>query len=111
MILESFQLLGNEAIVSSIIERDFLKNYHQQAANSNDSDHIIEFDSGENKNYHQIGNTYLKYEMTIEKVVAKVADRVFVDGDVLRLNNNAFEYCSKEAILSTTGGSDLEHSN
>ena len=47
--------------------------------------------------------------MTIEKDVAVAANRVFVDGDVINLVNNAFAYCFNEARLSTTGGSDIEH--
>ena len=40
--------------------------------------------------------------MTIEKDVAIVANRVLVDGDVIRLVNIVFAYCFKEAGLSTT---------
>ena len=47
--------------------------------------------------------------MTLEKDVANAADRVLVDGDTIRLVNNAFVYCFKGARLSTTKGSDLEH--
>ena len=47
--------------------------------------------------------------MTIEKVVANAANRIVVDGDAIRFLNNAFAYCFKEARLSTTGGSDIEH--
>ena len=56
MSLENFKLLHNEAIDSSIVKRDFLKTYHQQATNLNDSDRNTEFIFGENNNYHQIGN-------------------------------------------------------
>ena len=51
------------------MKRDFLKIY-QQAANLNDSDQNIESIFGENNNYHQIGNAYLQYEVTIEKDAA-----------------------------------------
>ena len=47
--------------------------------------------------------------MTKEKGVAIAADRVPVDGDVIRLVENAFAYCLKEAQLSTTGISDTVH--
>ena len=86
-----------------------MKIYYQQAANLNDSDQNIEFTFGENYNYHQIGNAYLQYEMTIEKDVAIAADGVFVDGNVISLVNNAFAYCFKEARLSKTGSGDIEH--
>ena len=108
MSLEDFQLKDNDTIDNSISKRGFLKNYHQQAANSNDSDQNIEFIFGEN-NCHQIGNANLQYEITVEKDVANVADRVLVDGDVIRLVNKAFAYSFKEARLSTTEGSHKEH--
>ena len=62
MNLEDFQLKDNEAIDISINKRDFLKIYHQEAANLIDSDQNIEFMFCENNNYHQIGNVYLQYD-------------------------------------------------
>ena len=87
----------------------FLKLYHQQAGNLNNSDQNIEFISAENNNYHQIGNDYLQNEMTKERDVAVAASRVFVNGDANRFLNNAFAFCFKRARLSTTGSSDREH--
>ena len=52
---------------------------------------------------------YFHYELMIEKDVAVAANRVLVNRDAIRLVNNAFAYCFKEARLSTTGGSDIEH--
>ena len=46
--------------------------------------------------------------MTMEKDVAKAANSVHVDGDDIRLVNNAFAYCFKEARLSISRGSDFE---
>ena len=86
-----------------------MKIYHQQAGNINDSDQNKDFIFGVSKNYHQIGNAYIQYEMTIEKDVAVAANRFLVDGKDTRLVKNAFAYCFKEARLSTTGGSDIEH--
>ena len=102
-----FQLKDNEAFDRSIMKRDFLKIY-QQEANLNDSDQNIEFIYGQINNYHQIGTVYLLYEMTIEDV-AVAANRVLVNGDSIRLVNNAFAYCFKEARLNTTGGPDIDH--
>ena len=56
MNLEDFDLRDKETIDISIIRGDFLKIYHQQAANLNDSDQNIEITIGEKNNYHQIGN-------------------------------------------------------
>ena len=47
--------------------------------------------------------------MTKQKDVAVAANRVLVIGDAIRLVNNAFACCFKEARLSRTGGSDIEH--
>ena len=48
------------------LNRDFLKIYHQEAANLIDSDQEIEFIFGE---HHIIGNAYLQYEMAIKKML------------------------------------------
>ena len=109
MSLELSQLTDNGTIDNSNIKRGFLKIFHQQASNSNDSDQNVEFNFGEKINYHQISNTYLHYEKTIEKDVAIAANRVFAQADVIRLATNALAYCFKEARLSSTGGSDVEH--
>ena len=47
--------------------------------------------------------------MTKEKDVANVGNRVFVDADVISLVINAFAFCFKDARLSTTCSSDIEH--
>ena len=99
MSFEDFQLIVNETIDNSIIKRDFWKIYHQQAANLNDSDQNIAFIFGENINYHEIGNAYLQYEITIQKDVAVAANRVPANGSGIRLLKKAFVYCFKEALV------------
>ena len=47
MSLEKFPFIEIETIENSIIKREFLKIYHQQAAISNDSDQNIELILGE----------------------------------------------------------------
>ena len=64
MSLEDFQSIDNE---SSIIKRDFIKVYHQQGAQLNDPDQNIEFIFGENNKYHQIGNSYFEFDITVRK--------------------------------------------
>ena len=105
MSLEDFQLLDNEPFDISIIKRDFLKIYHQQGAQLNQSDQNIEFIFGENNNYHQVGNSYLKFDITVRRE----DNANFTNNSAIRLTNNAFAYCFKEARLSITSGSDLEH--
>ena len=105
MSLEDFQLLDNEPFDNSIIKRDFTKIYHQQGAQLNQSDQNIEFIFGENNNYHQIGKGYLEINITVRKNDTTN----FHAEDPIRLVNNGYAFCFKEACLSTTIGSDIEH--
>ena len=59
---------------------------------------------GENNNYHQIGNAYLEFNITVRKN----DDTNFHFDDSVRLVNNGFAFCFKEGRLSTTIGSDIE---
>ena len=58
---------------------------------------------GENNNYHQIGNGYLEFDITVRNTAGN-----FTNASVIRLVNNAFAYCFTQATLSTTGDMDLE---
>ena len=69
MSLEDFQLRDNEPIDNRIKKRDYLRIYHQQGAQLNQSDQNIEFIFGENNNYHQIGNGYLEFDITVRKMI------------------------------------------
>ena len=86
MSLESFQLLNNELIDNSDIKRDFTKIYHRQGDQLNQSDQNIEFNFAENNNYHQIGNAYLEFNITVQKS----DDTNIHYDDPVRLVNNAF---------------------
>ena len=105
MSLKDFQLLDNEPFDNSIIKRDFLKVYHQQGAQLNDADQNIEFIFGENNNFHQIGNAYLEFDITVR--AQNVAD-AFDEDSPIRLTNNGLAYSFQEARLSTST-TDLEH--
>ena len=104
MSLEDFQLLDKEPIDNSIIKRDFIKVYHQQGAQLNDPDQNIEFIFGENNKYHQIGNSYLQFDITIQDPTAG-----FGANAEIRLVNNAFAHCFKEGVIQTTGGMEIEN--
>ena len=104
MSLEDFQLLDNEPFDNSIVKRDFTKIYHRQGDQLNQSDQFIEFIFGENHNYHQIGNAYLEFNITVRKNDTTN----FHNDDPIRLVNNGFAYCFKEAPLSNSLGPDLE---
>ena len=99
-----FQLLAYEPFDNSII-RDFTKIYHQQGAQLNQSDQNIDFIFGENNNYHQIGNGYLEFNITVRKNDSTN----FHAEDPIRLVNNGYAFCFKEARLSFSIGSDIEH--
>ena len=104
MSLEKFQILDNEPLDNSIIKRDFTKIYHRHGDQLNQSDQNIEFVFGENNNYHQIGNAYLEFNITVRKNDTTN----FHDNDPSRLVNNAFAFCFKEARLTTSIGGDIE---
>ena len=105
MSLEDFQLLDNEPFDNSILKRDFSKIYHQQGAQLNQSDQNIEFIFGENNNHHQIGNAYLDFDITVRKNDTTNSH----NEDPIRLVNNGYAICFKEARLSTIIGGDIEH--
>ena len=104
MSLEGFQFLDSEVFDNSFVRRDFMKVYHQQEAQLDDSDQNIKFFFGEDNNYHQIGNAYLEYDITVQNPSA-----VFDDNSRIRLTNNGLAYVFQEAVLATTSGSNLEH--
>ena len=104
MNLEGFQLLDNEPLDNSIIKRDFTKTYHRQGDQLNQSDQNIEFIFGEINNYHQIGNAYLEFNITVRKNDTTN----FHNDDPIRLVNNGVAFCFKEARLTTSIGGDFE---
>ena len=106
MSLKDFQLIDNEPIDISIVKKDYTKVYHQSGANLNDSNQNVEFIFGENNNYHQIGNAYLEFDITIRKATDPTTN--FANADQIRLINNAFAFCFTQATLNTTGGMDIE---
>ena len=71
----------------------------------NQSNQIIDFIFGENNNYHQIGNANLEFDNTVRENHTII----FQNDDLVRLVNNGYAFCFKEARLSTTIGSDYEH--
>ena len=105
MSLEDFQFLDKEPFDENIVKRVFSKMYCKQGAQLNQSDQNIEFIFGEKNNYHQIGNGYLEFFLTVRK---KSDSTSFHYDDPIRLVKNAFAFCFKEARLSTILGSDIE---
>ena len=104
MSLELFQLLDHKPLDNSIIKRDFTKVHHRQGDQLNQSNQNSEFIFGENTKYHQIGNAYLDFNITVRKNDTTN----FHNHDPIRLVNNGFAYCFKEARLTTSVGGDIE---
>ena len=104
MSLENFQLLDNEPLDNSIFKRDFSKIYHRQGDPLNQSDQNIDYFFGEINNYHQIGNAYLEFNITVRKNDTTI----FHNDDPIRLVKNAFAFCFEEARLTTSIGGDIE---
>ena len=71
----------------------------------NHSDENVEFIFGNNNNYHQIGNSYLEFDITVRRE----DNAIFTDNSPIRMTDNAFAYCFKEARLGISSGGDLEH--
>ena len=67
MSLQDFQILDNESIDTSIVNRDLLKTNHLQGANLNDPDQNVEFNFGENNTYQRIGNACLEFDITVRR--------------------------------------------
>ena len=105
MSLKDFKFLDVEPFDNSNIKRDFLKVYHQQGAQLNQSGQNIEIIFGENNTYHKIGDGYLEFDITVRKSDTPN----FHIEDPMRLVNNGYAFYFKEARLSTTIGSYIEH--
>ena len=104
MSAEDFQLKDTEKIDDSIIKRDFIKIYHQSGANVHAETSQIKFYFVENHNFIQVGNGYLEFDIRIRLD----NDSNFVDGNVIRLVNNAFAYTMRGARISTSAGVEIE---
>ena len=85
-------------------KKSFFKNYHQQSANLDEPDQNVQIIFLESYNYHQFGNSYLEYDITICK-----ADNTYINHEAIMMVNIAFAYIYHETRLSATGGSDLEY--
>ena len=111
MNIEAFEITDIETFEISFLKRDFLRHYHQQVANLDQTHQNIEFFFGENNKLHQICNAYLHHETTVEKDEASQAEPTLIHGDTIRLVNFAFAYCFKLAKFLTTGDGNIEHNS
>ena len=54
-------------LIKASLKGIFLNVYHKEVAQLNQLDQNIEFVLGERINYHQIGNGYLEFDITVRK--------------------------------------------
>ena len=70
----------------------------------NDPNQNIAFIFGENNNYHQIGNSYLRIDITVRDPAIGLKKNAEI-----RFVKNGFAFCFTEGSISTTGGMEREH--
>ena len=104
MSAQDFQLIDTEKIEVSFIKRDFIKVYHQSGANVDAEKSQTKVYIGENQNCFKAGDGYLEFH----KRIRLVNDSKFVDGNVIRLVNNAFAYTIQDDRISTSAGVEIE---
>ena len=104
MRLGDFQLTDNEPIDDSINKGDFLEIYHQQGAQLNDQLQKIEFICGENNNLHQVGNSYLEFNISVRHPTAGFNNKAEI-----RFVNIGVAFCFDQERISSTGGVQIEH--
>ena len=116
MNLEDFQLIHEMKIDHWNILRDYIKINDQQGAQLNNPDRKIEIIFGENNTFHQLGNAYLQYDITVRKGTISVnplnhLDPDFENGDVIRSVEKTLANTFKHATFSNTRGSKTESKN
>ena len=76
----------------------------------NDPDQNVEFIFGEIKKYHQVGNSYPGFDITVRKANGNNFNITndTATNEVIRLVNDAFAYCIKRGTISTTRGMEIE---
>ena len=105
MSVEDFQLIDDSKIDDSIIERDFIKIFHQFGAEVGNENQNVKFYFGENLNYIQIDNSYLEIDIDVKRADGNK----FANADEIRMVNNALDYVFQEGRLSTSAGTEIEH--
>ena len=110
---DGFHSLDDTSVDASLIERDYMKIYHQHGTQFNDSNQDIRRFFGENMNYHQIGKGYFEIDKTV-KINDGNINNVVGDGNIdepIRLIINVSAYAFSLASFSTTGGEEIEQNN
>ena len=108
MSAEDFQLIDTEKIDDSIIKRDFIKIYHQSGANVDAEISQFKFYFGQNHNFIQVSNGYLKFDIRVRRADGNPFTIVAPGNDVIRLVNNASAYIIHDARISTSAGIEVE---
>ena len=69
MCFEDFQLLDASKNDDLIIERVFMKMYHQLGARLNDPNLGMDLNFDETNNYHEIGIGYFEFQKVLRKIL------------------------------------------
>ena len=85
-----FPTTGWWKIDDSIIKRDFINIYHQSGADVNNEISNIEFHFGETRNFIQVGNGYLEFDIKSRKNDNNNFSVTAPGHDIIRLINHAF---------------------
>ena len=103
MSAEEFQLIDETVFDNSILKRDFSKIYHEHGVYLIDYGESINLFFGVSSKFYPIGNSYLQFELTLEKDGGQFEDD---NTDMIRLVKIASAHLSTEK--TTTGGSEVE---
>ena len=102
--LENVPLIDESIFDNWKIKRSFSEIYHQQGANPDSPDKIIDLIFADNSNFYQIGNAYLQFLSLKKNGGPFEGDKT----DTIRLVNSAFAHLLKQANLLTTGESEKD---
>ena len=105
MSAEEFQLIDNETNDISNLKRDFMLEYYQHGAKTDDEKQSIIFFFGENLNYTQIRTDNLEFEIYENFNFIVTDDNT---NEVFRLVNNAFAFTIEKARSSMSSGTEIK---
>ena len=82
--------------------------YHQSGANVDIEISKIKFYFGEKRNFIQVGNGYIEFDIKIRKDDNSIFSIIASGHDVIRLVYNVFAYTFHDARISTSSGVEIE---
>ena len=110
MSFEGFQMRVDTLPNTSNIKGGFMKLRHQHGAKLKDNSQSLRFFLFETSKYHQIGNGFLKFDITLRKN-GNDSNKLVGDDNIGELNklvNVVFAYTFRIATLSAMRGEDIQ---